>query len=158
MSRLLHLGIPDLPHRAFQRDARGLIKPQGGKGSTPKLPDYEALAKQSAEANLDMARYATQANRPNQHTPWGSSTWTNNRQFDQEGYDAAMQAYEQSQQASQGSGGSASADPWRMYGNISEYYPGGFPSAQSQQGAAQQLPMPNRDDFWTGGEIGRAHV
>lgn len=151
MSVLLHLGIPDLPERAFQRVGRG-IRPQGGKGSTPKVPDYEALAEQAAQHNLEMARYATQANRPNQHTPWGSSTWTNNRTFDQEGYDAAMQAYEQSLQASQGSGSSASADPWNMYGNISEYYPSGFLQFQNQQNAAQQQPMPNRDDFWTGGD------
>jgi len=41
----------------------------------PAAPDYEAAARATAEGDLANARYATQANRPNQYTPWGSSTW-----------------------------------------------------------------------------------
>lgn len=40
-------------------------------------PNYAAAAKETAEGNLDAARYATAANRPNEFTPLGSRTWTN---------------------------------------------------------------------------------
>src|SRR5699024_323381 len=100
MRNLHNLGIPDLPLRAFQPDAFGRIQPQGGKGgSTPKTPDYAAAARETAQGNLDLAKYTTEANRINQYTPWGSLTYTNDREFDQEAYDAAMAAYNrQSQQ------------------------------------------------------------
>src|SRR5690606_2942540 len=86
------LGIPDLPERAFMRDARGHIMPQS-KGSKPSTPNYEQLAREQAAGNLEMAKYAAQANRVNQVTPWGTLTWSNDRTFDQAGYDAAMAAY-----------------------------------------------------------------
>lgn len=65
------------------------------KGSAPAAPDYEAAARETAAGNLAAARYATQANRPTQITPWGSSVWTSNRTFDQAGYDDAMARYQQ---------------------------------------------------------------
>ena len=42
----------------------------------PPAPDYAAAANQTAEGNLEMAKYTTQANRADQYTPWGSLTWT----------------------------------------------------------------------------------
>lgn len=44
----------------------------------PAAPDYEAASKATADGNLEYAKYATQANRANQYTPWGQLTWTNN--------------------------------------------------------------------------------
>src|SRR5699024_10522515 len=103
MRNLHNLGIPDLPLRAFQPDALGrLAGLHGGKGDAPSTPDYEAAARATAEGNLDLAKYTTEANRINQYTPWGSLTYTNDREFDQEAYDAAMAAYNrQSQQPAQ---------------------------------------------------------
>jgi hypothetical protein len=47
-----------------------------GKGSDPPpAPDYTKLAKEQAAANLELARYQTEANRANQFTPYGSLTW-----------------------------------------------------------------------------------
>jgi hypothetical protein len=47
-----------------------------GSKSAPRAPDYTGAAEAqgaSAQSNL---RDQTYANRPNQTTPWGSSTWT----------------------------------------------------------------------------------
>lgn len=66
------------------------------KGSTPPPPDYKAAAEATADGNLKAAQYAAQANRVDQYTPWGSSTWShvdNGPTFDQAGYDAAVAKY-----------------------------------------------------------------
>lgn len=42
----------------------------------PAAPDYEGAARATAEGDLEMARVGAMANRPNQFTPWGTSTWT----------------------------------------------------------------------------------
>lgn len=74
----------------------------GGKGGgAPDTPDYEALVREQAKAQQQLLEQQTQNNRVNQYTPWGSVTWTRGG-FDQEGYDRAMQAY----QNGGGSGGS----------------------------------------------------
>lgn len=58
-------------------------KPFGGwvcfKSSpkAPEAPDYAGQARATAEGNMEMAQYATQANRPTENTPYGSRTWTN---------------------------------------------------------------------------------
>lgn len=66
--------------------------------SMPPPPDYEAAAEATAAGNLEAARAATEANRFDQYTPFGNMQWTNlgTEQFDQAGWDAAMQAYNQS--------------------------------------------------------------
>lgn len=47
-----------------------------GKAKAPKPPDYIGAANATAAGNLEAARSATNANRVNQYTPYGSSTWT----------------------------------------------------------------------------------
>lgn len=47
----------------------------GKKSAPPKPPDYTALAKQQAELDKAAAAEQTAANRPNQNTPWGSTSW-----------------------------------------------------------------------------------
>ena len=49
-----------------------------GKGSAPKAPDYAAAAQQTAAGNLEAARAATDANRMDQVTPYGSLNYTHN--------------------------------------------------------------------------------
>lgn len=44
----------------------------GGKSS----PDYTGAAIQQGEANREVVRDQTFANRPDQYTPWGATTWT----------------------------------------------------------------------------------
>ncbi|MNK85368.1 hypothetical protein D3C87_1052450 [compost metagenome] len=145
--------IPDLPEMAFRRGPGGSIKPQGGgKGSTPKQPDYIGAAQATAQGNLDLAKYSTQANRANQVTPYGSLTWTNNRAFDQAGYDAALAAYRQGQ-SGQGAGGQWLESPgsYGYAGNdgpasIREWVPNGSGSGSGG------LSAPNINDFYSGGD------
>jgi hypothetical protein len=74
----------------------GYICGGGGKGSAPPAPDYTAAAEKQGQSSLEAIRAQTAANRPNQYTPWGSTTWTNNNTFDQAGYDKAMADYKAS--------------------------------------------------------------
>jgi hypothetical protein len=71
----------------------GYICGGGGKGSAPPAPDYTAAAEKQGQSSLEAIRAQTAANRPNQYTPWGSQTWTNNKTFDQAGYDKALADY-----------------------------------------------------------------
>jgi hypothetical protein len=48
----------------------------GSKSSQPAAPDYAAAAQAAADSNLQMAQYATRANRVNQYSPNGSITYT----------------------------------------------------------------------------------
>lgn len=49
-----------------------------GSKDTPAPPDYQAAAEATAQGNLEMLQAQTEANRPNQFTPFGSSTWSQN--------------------------------------------------------------------------------
>lgn len=49
--------------------------PQGGKRSPPPAPDYTGAANAQSAASKEIATQQTWANRPNQYTPWGSTTW-----------------------------------------------------------------------------------
>lgn len=67
-----------------------------GKSSPPPPPDYAAAAQQTAQGNLDVAKYTTAANRVNQVGPDGSLTYSQSPQttFDQAGYDKALADYQ----------------------------------------------------------------
>ena len=54
--------------------ASGLLKGP----SAPPAPDYVGAAKATAEGDLAAAKAATEANRINQYTPWGSLTYSKN--------------------------------------------------------------------------------
>lgn len=58
--------------------------------AAPPAPDYKGAAEATAAADLNMARYATQANRINQYTPTGSLTYNKSSELDQGAYDRAM--------------------------------------------------------------------
>lgn len=129
MSVLNNLGMPDLPIRAFQPDAFGNLQLHGGgKGDAPETPDYVGAARETAKGNLEAAKYAAQANRVNQQTPWGTLTWSNDRTFDQEGYDRAVKAYE-AQLAQQ----SQQKNPFGSFGKGT-------------------MTAPNPEDFYRGGD------
>lgn len=118
-----------------------------GKGSAPATPDYAGAAKETAAGNLESAKLAIQANRANQYTPWGNLEWTNDRSFDQAGYDAAMQAYNSG--ASGGHwerrrGPDTSPNEGMSQATFEKVWVPGGPGGS---GAA-----PNRDDFFSGGD------
>jgi len=54
----------------------------GSKGSAPAAPDYVGAAGAQGEAGKDIATQQTWANRPNQFSPFGSSTWGAQAQID----------------------------------------------------------------------------
>lgn len=47
----------------------------GGKSSTPPPPDYAGAAQQQAQSSKEVTNIQNYANRPDQYTPWGSTTW-----------------------------------------------------------------------------------
>lgn len=133
----------------------------GGKGgSAPSAPNYEKLADKQAQAQLDLLNKQTQANRPNQYTPWGSVTWSNDRQFNQEAYDAAMAAYNQG--LAGGAGGRGEPIGYTTVydgsgndqdsGRSVPVYADGSIGGRGSGGSAGGVAIPNRDDFYTGGD------
>jgi hypothetical protein len=110
-------------------------------GSAPPPPDYAAAAKETAAGNLEAARYATNANRINQVTPYGSLTYTKTQPtFNQAGYDQALADYNKS--------GGAAAQPQTQapqnYAPEGQDLPGG--SVQPAAGGAART-APRREDF-----------
>lgn len=125
----------------------------GGGGSAPEAPDYEALAREQAKAQQELLAQQTLANRVNQYTPWGSVTWSNDRQFNQQAYDAAMQAYQQQMANSSASQGGhwATVGGDGDYGQWQEWVPNNKRSIGSSSGSSG-LSVPNPADFYTGGD------
>lgn len=62
--------------------------------NTPDAPDYTSAAQATAASNRQSTYSQTAANRPNQNTPFGSTSWTSEDQFDQAGYDRALQDWQ----------------------------------------------------------------
>lgn len=78
----------------------------GGKSAPATPPDYVGQAQATAAGNLNAARAQTQANRINQVTPYGTIKYTQgNGQFDQAGYDAAVNKYQSQQRQLQQNAG-----------------------------------------------------
>lgn len=140
-TRLSRAGLPDLPVHAFDGSKR-----LWGKSDPPPAPDYGAAAQQTAAGNLDMARYATQANRPNEITPYGTRTWTNNSSFDQNAYDQAMASYNQALANQQ------SQQSQQQY--YAPTYPGDPYAGMYWNNSASQQPLvaPNAADFYSQGD------
>jgi hypothetical protein len=51
-------------------------------GKSAKAPDYTAAAEATGESSRDVTNMQTWANRPNQNTPWGSTSWDQSSQID----------------------------------------------------------------------------
>mgnify|MGYP007096395312 FL=1 len=126
------LGEPINPKAPSRLDGRV----GGGGKSSPAVPDYTAAAEATAKSNAEAMKQQTVANRPNIVTPYGNQTWTNDRSFDQAGYDNAMSQYntQQSQAASQ----------------PSEYddNPFGFGQLLKNQNQASSMAAPDRNSFY----------
>lgn len=73
----------DLDARAFQPTVSGMRL--YGKSSPPPAPDYAGAANATAQGNLEMAKYATNANRINQKSPYGELSYNYVPQYDAEG-------------------------------------------------------------------------
>lgn len=51
-------------------------------GKSAKAPDYTGAAEATGESSKEVTNMQTWANRPNQNTPWGSTTWDQSSQID----------------------------------------------------------------------------
>jgi len=74
--------------------------------SPPAQPDYAAAATAQGAANVDTARVQGRMNNPNVITPYGSQTvtWGSGQPvFNEQGYNQALQAYQNSEQSQNGS-------------------------------------------------------
>jgi len=123
-------------------------------GSAPPAPNYAALAQQTANSQNQQLDQQTAANRPNQYTPWGSSTWERSNQFDQTGYDTALADWNKAQQG----GGTQSID-WNRYASDNPDISGSGMTPQQHyerygQNEGRQVrytqngvSQPNRSDF-----------
>jgi len=117
----------------------------GKSSSPPPAPDYTAAAQATAAGNLEAARYATQANRVNQYTPYGSLTYKqgggSEPYFNEQGYNAALKAY-QDQMANYQPGGH-----WETWGNpdLNDPMAGGRTWVEGTGGPAPVEP--NRQDY-----------
>lgn len=74
----------DLNAQAFRKEGGRLTRVYG-KSDPPPPPDYGAAAQATAEGNIEAAKYATNANRINQYSPYGSLTYEYAPQYDSEG-------------------------------------------------------------------------
>ena len=97
----------------------------GKGGSAPPPPDYAGAAKATAAGDLEAARVAAAANRVNQYTPYGSLVYSQNRGFNQQGFDAATKEYQRKKAEAE-----ASEDPYT---------------------ALQSVYAPNAADYYTSG-------
>lgn len=163
--KALLLDIPDLDLRGFDRGFGRTIRVFKDGGSAPATPDYTGAAQATAQGNLDMARLATQANRPNQYTPWGSLEWSNDRSFNQSAYDAALANYNQQlnqYNTSAQNPGPMDAPTDQQIANdpdyVGRYYANRYSGGAGGSGGAfgtqnQTAPnAPNMDDFYSGGD------
>jgi len=92
----------------------GVLKHPGynGKSDAPPPPDYTAAAQATAAGNLEAAKYAAQANRVNQITPYGNLTYTQSGGgVNQTAYDQAMQDYNKQLSAYNNQSKSNSSNP-----------------------------------------------
>jgi hypothetical protein len=114
----------------------------GGGSKAPKAPDYVALAKIEAENQEKLLRQQTQANRVNQYGPLGSVTYQQGgpAQFDEAGYNQAMQSYQQA--LNQYNRGSSSSSAQQNTGTILDFVNN---RSATNRGAAPVAP--NRDSF-----------
>ena len=65
----------ELPLHAFKVTAGRMTLEGGGKGGTPDPPDYTGAAVAQGQSSREVTDVQNWANRPNQYTPWGSTTW-----------------------------------------------------------------------------------
>jgi hypothetical protein len=131
--------------------------------SAPPMPDYKSAAEATAQSNLEAARAATAANRVNQVTPWGSLTYSQApRKFNQSGYDAAMQAYNQKQstpiqknvQSFYSGRPLTDARSKEDYMNIKAAMDAAGASTSANSQKSEIMKLPSMNDFYEGDQDG----
>jgi hypothetical protein len=147
----------DLNTRAFQKES-GRLKRVFGKSDPPPAPDYTAAANATAAGNLEAARYATEANRINQYTPYGSLEYTRTPtgSIDYNAYNRAMDDYNRSLASyNAGSAQSQTQTPLNEFINTFGYGNEPYPSSGGAVSGTQNRTAPIRpelESFRTSGE------
>lgn len=76
LAKLLDLLYPLFKRLTDYMSDSGMILYGGGKDSSPPpAPDYRGAAAEQSAASKEIATQQNFASRPNQYTPWGSTTW-----------------------------------------------------------------------------------
>lgn len=70
------------PFRAFQKIGGRMTYEGGGKDDPPPAPDYRGAAQQQGADSKELTTQQNYANRPNQQTPWGGTTWATQTAID----------------------------------------------------------------------------
>jgi len=70
--------IPDRAENRFQALLNGEMRYCFGK-SAPSAPDYKGAAEAQAASGMEALRYQTNANRPDQNTPFGQTEWSKDK-------------------------------------------------------------------------------
>lgn len=114
-----------------------------GKSSAPATPDYTAAAQATAQGNLEATRAATQANRINQYTPYGSLTYTQKptNDYDYEAYNKALSEYNTALSNYNGGGTSSGGIGWDGRPDLI------LGAGQSQQGSTSAPIAPNLESY-----------
>jgi hypothetical protein len=129
-----------------------------GGGSAPPPPDYRGAAIETAKGDLEAARIATNANRVNQITPYGSLVYSQQGKFDPRGYEQAYQSYQKalSQQSAGLPQGYSLTDTNPMQPRLGVQPKEGFQFAYGPSGdrievplSGDQLKAPRVEDFLT---------
>lgn len=116
----------------------------GKGGGGPSTPDYTSLAKQQAQLQAQNNKAALLANRPTQNNAYGTTSWTHTPRFDQSGYAAAMDKYNQDLAAYQSKMNSPMSGGGFHGNNMDDNGGGGF-------GAQAVAPVaPTQSDYTTG--------
>jgi len=125
-----------------------------GKQSAPATPDYSGAASATAAGNLEAAKYATQANRANQYTPYGSLTWANdgNNNWTQSINlnDTGQKLLDQSNKTSMGLAGLQDSATARVADQMGQALPDSYDPTKATNNAAdlinaRLLPQQQRD-------------
>ena len=114
-------------------------------GSAPQAPDPQKVAALQGAEDRKTLQYGLDNSRTTTVNPFGSTSWKNNKTFDQAGFDAAMKAYKP---ASEGSGTPHFIDDGQ----------GGQIWGNDGHGTPASGTMPNRADFegkdnWTNTQV-----
>jgi len=108
-----------------------------GSSKAPKAPDYKGAAQAQGEADLKLAKYNTAMDRPNQYSPYGSTTWEYDKTAAQKVYDEQVKALEQQHLAAKASRNKK--EEKRTYDLIQNMYSKGLDSVSDQPGLWKQI-------------------
>ncbi len=119
-------------------------------GKSAKAPDYEAAAERQGESSKEVTNMQTWANRPNQVTPWGSTTWDASASRDPATGQPITQWTQNTSLTPEGQ--KALDDQFAIQGGRSDLARSLFPRAQEEFG--QEMDWSKYGDFQQGPQAG----